>query len=205
MSNFKNAQGAGWSLGEKCLSGLGKGSALKFSTRVRQRNQNRRLVGDDFKGMYLPQTSSYAKKNGTCVRVFISSFQQCIERGTSQSLFSRKWKIEVDQVRPTSTETKPWSFTLTKKPTSLSCDSLAGICQSAMRATRATTTITTSCLTAKRTITEKEATQSFGGRGESSSDGGHDDDDRFLGTFGQQLLTSLERNLVFWIPRWLNS
>ena len=70
-------------------------------------------------------------------------------------LFYEKLKIEVDQVGPTSIETKPCSFTLTKKLTYLLCDSLAWICQSAMRATRATTTITANCLTAKQTITEK--------------------------------------------------
>ena len=43
--------------------------------------------------MHLLRNSSHDDKNGTCVRIFISSLQQCVESGTFSSNWSLKSKL----------------------------------------------------------------------------------------------------------------
>ena len=125
------------------------------------------------------------------MRVFISSFHWCTESGTSQCFSFEKLKREGDQVGPTSAQTKHLSLTLRKKLTFLQCKFFTWICQSGMRATRVTATITACCLMVKQAITEEQEAQLFSGSEESSSDGEGDGDENFLGTFGQHFFIRL--------------
>ena len=95
-------------------------------------------------------------------------FPKKYRRWYFDEFFSRNRKVEVDQVRPTSTKTVPCSFTLTKKLAFLLRDSLTWICQSAIRVIRATIAICTmtimagcNCLMTKQAITEEHAALSF--------------------------------------------
>ena len=144
-------------------------------------------------------------KNGTCVCAFIFSFKRSTEV-VPRWFFFEKSKLEVDQVKPTSTKTKLCSFTLQRGRRSSYVILWLGSARARWerwerreRLVQWRSQQVTIAWSRSGRARRNRQPNLFRRNGESSPDGERYECDIFLGTFGQHFFTRLQWNLVFWI------
>ena len=138
-------------------------------------------------------------KNGTFMRVFISSLQRCAESGTLLVFFLEKTELEVDQVALTWTQLKPCRCSLTKKtaPMFPLRDFLTQIC---LKATMSSSTTTGPAILPPLTRRPPGQTRKISMEGvDNQALTEKAVQSLRVSEFGQHFFTRTTWNLIFWV------